>query len=143
MESGVSYGKLETSGTERFVRLRQMLGVTSFGINLINLHAGARGRIHRHARQEEVYLVLEGTLSLAIERVERDMAAGEVARVGPEVRRQLVNRGPGRCIVLALGGTGEHEGRDGTAFVSWEASEGAPPQETPAPADLPASELRS
>jgi mannose-6-phosphate isomerase-like protein (cupin superfamily) len=142
MNTGVSYARLDMTATERFVSLRQQLGVTSFGMNLILLHAGARGRIHKHAKQEEVYLVLEGRLSLSIEGVERDMTIGEVARVGPEVRRQLINRGPGKLAILALGAAGEHVGRDGTAFVSWNATEGAPPQETPLPEDLPEGEVR-
>jgi mannose-6-phosphate isomerase-like protein (cupin superfamily) len=143
MDKGVSYARLEMGGTERFVSLRQQLGVTSFGMNLILLHAGARGRIHKHAKQEEVYLVLEGTLSLSIEGVERDMSAGELVRVAPEVRRQLINRGPARLAILALGAAGEHIGRDGTAYVSWDATDGAPPQETPLPEDLPVSERRT
>ncbi len=143
MQKGVSYAKLEMDGSERFVSLRRALGVTSFGMNLILLEPGARGRIHRHETQEEVYLVLRGTLSLAIEGTERDVVEGELARVAPEVRRQLVNRGPGRLAILALGAAGEHVGRDGTAFVSWEATEGAPPQEIPLPEDLPPEERRS
>ena len=143
MPDGVAYAKLDLDGTERFQRLRDVLGVSSFGINLITLQPGQRGRIHRHAKQEEVYLVLEGRLSLAIEGTERDLEQGELARVAPAVRRQLVNRGPGRCVVLGLGGAGEHVGRDGTGFVSWEATEGAPPQDIPLPEDLPASERRS
>ena len=142
MKAGVSYAKLELGGTERFVSLRQQLDVTSFGMNLILLEPGQRGRIHRHQRQEEVYLVLEGTLSLAIESAERDLARGELARVAPEVRRQLINRGPGRLALLALGAAGEHQGRDGIAFPSWSASEGAAPQEVPLPEDLPVSERR-
>jgi uncharacterized cupin superfamily protein len=39
---------------ERFQSLRRELGVQSFGINLMRLEAGQRGRIHRHERQEEV-----------------------------------------------------------------------------------------
>jgi uncharacterized cupin superfamily protein len=143
MEQGVAYARLDTTGTERFVALRQQLGVTSFGMNLILMHAGARGRIHRHAKQEEVYIVLEGTLSLSIEGVERDLRKGELARVAPEVRRQIINRGPDRLVILALGAAGEHVGRDGTAFATWDAKEGAPPQETPLPEDLPASERRT
>jgi len=143
MEKGVSYTRLDTSGTERFVRLRDQLGVTSFGMNLILMHAGARGRIHKHAKQEEVYLVLEGTLSLSIEGVERDMVQGELVRVAPEIRRQIINRGPGRLAILAMGAAGEHVGRDGTAYVSWDATTGAPPQETPLPEDLPVSDLRT
>jgi uncharacterized cupin superfamily protein len=143
MEQGVTYAKLETGGTERFVQLRQMLGVTSFGMNLIVLHPGARGRIHKHERQEEVYLVLEGTLSLAIEGSERDLEPGELARVAPEVRRQLINRGPERLAILALGAAGEHAGRDGIAYPSWEAIEGAAPQQVPLPEDLPLGAQRS
>ena len=143
MESGVSYAHLDRDGSERFVQLRRMLGVTSFGMNLIVLQPGQRGRIHRHEKQEEVYVVLEGRLSLAIDGKERDLGEGDAARVGPEIRRQLVNRGPGRCVLLALGGAGEHAGRDGIAFPSWEAQEGAPPQEVPLPGDLPPGELRS
>jgi uncharacterized cupin superfamily protein len=142
MEKGVSFAKLEMGGTERFVPLRKMLGVSSFGMNLILLKPGERGRIHRHEKQEEIYLVLEGILSLAVERVEQDLGPGQLARVAPEVRRQLVNRGPARCAVLALGAAAEHVGRDGIAFVSWEATSGAPPQETPLPTDLPESERR-
>jgi hypothetical protein len=40
-------------------------------------------------------------------------------------------------ILLALGGSGEHAGRDGEAFSSWEETEGRPPQEVPLPDDLP------
>ena len=142
MDTGVSYARLDLNGTERFQRLREQLGVTSFGINLILLNPGQRGRIHSHAKQEEVYLVLDGTLTLTVEGVERDMHKGEVARVAPEIRRQLVNRGPGRCAILGLGAAGEHIGRDGTAFESWNATDGKPPMETPMPPDLPPSEWR-
>jgi uncharacterized cupin superfamily protein len=142
MDKGVSYARLDMNDTERFQRLRDQLGVTSFGMNLLRLNAGARGRIHKHATQEEVYLVLEGTLSLSVEGVERDLGVGEIVRVAPEVRRQLINRGPGRCVVFAMGAAGEHVGRDGTAFVSWDAKDGKPPQETPLPEDLPAEERR-
>ena len=70
------------------------------------------------------------------------MSAGELVRVAPEVRRQLINRGPARLAILALGAAGEHVGRDGTAYLSWDATEGAPPQETPLPEDLPEGEVR-
>jgi uncharacterized cupin superfamily protein len=143
MEQGVSYAKLDMGGSERFLPLRQLLGVSSFGLNLILLQPGNRGRIHKHERQEEVYLVLEGVLSIAIEGAERDLGPGELARVAPGVRRQLINRGPARLAILAMGAAGEHAGRDGIAYASWEAQTGALPQETPLPADLPASERRS
>ena len=64
-----------------------------------------------------------------------ELGQGELARVGPEVRRQLANRGEEDVLLLALGGHGEHVGRDGEAFESWEQQTGAPPQEVPLPAD--------
>jgi mannose-6-phosphate isomerase-like protein (cupin superfamily) len=143
MEDGTTRTKLEPDTAERFVPLRRQLGVSSFGLNQIAMQPGERGRIHRHGHQEEVYLVLEGTLTLLVEGEETDLAAGELIRVAPELKRQLVNRGPGRVVMIALGGGGEHHGRDGEAFVSWDQETGAPPQEVPAPADLEPGELRS
>src|SRR3954470_683745 len=138
LEEGVEFAVLELDSPERFVSLRRALGVTSFGINLMLLAPRQQGRIHRHERQEEVYLVLEGTLTLSIEGEERELGAGELARVAPAVRRRLSNRGSARCAILALGGAEPHEGRDGVAYESWEATEGRPPQEIPLPDDLPA-----
>ena len=136
METGVSYSKLDPDTDERFLSLRRELGITTFGINQILLRPGQRGRIHRHLRQEEVYLVLSGTLTLGIDGEERELTQGEIVRVAPEVRRQLVNRSDEDCLLLALGGAVEHVGRDGEAYESWDAEAGAPPQQIPLPKDL-------
>ena len=135
MESGVSFAALDTDTEERFVPLRRMLGVTSFGLNQVILRPGQRGRIHRHREQEEVYLVLEGTLTLVIEREVRELGQGELARVAPEVRRFIANRGEEDVVLIALGGAKEHVGRDGEAFEDWDQEEGRPPQEVPLPPD--------
>jgi uncharacterized cupin superfamily protein len=129
---------LELAPGERFQRLRAELGVTGFGINLLRLEPGQRGRIHRHERQEEVYVVLAGELTLLVEREEVVVGRYGVARVPAHVRRQLVNRGSEPLRLLALGGTGEHAGRDGIAWSSWDepAEAGRPPQEVPLPEDL-------
>ncbi|HZU39919.1 MAG TPA: cupin domain-containing protein [Solirubrobacteraceae bacterium] len=142
MTENLARARLQPDSGERFLPLRRELGVSSFGMNQIVLQPGERGRIHRHREQEEVYLVLEGSLSLFVEGTEHELEAGELARVGPSTRRQIVNRGPGRVVLLALGGAGEHVGRDGEAFASWEATEPTPPQELPLPEDLPAHERR-
>jgi uncharacterized cupin superfamily protein len=137
METGTTRTRLDLDSQERFSALRRQLGVTTFGMNLIVLQPGQRGRIHRHERQEEVYLVLEGTLTLVVEGEDSTLERGELVRVAPDLRRQLVNRGPGRLALLALGGAGEHVGRDGLAYPSWETTEGVSPQELPLPEDLP------
>lgn len=136
MQTGVSVARLEPDTPERFLSLRRALGVTAFGINQMTLRPGERGRIHRHERQEEVYLVLEGTLTLEVEGEPRELRRGELARVAPGVRRQLSNRGGEPLAVLAIGGAWPHEGRDGVAFTSWDDQEGAPPQDVPLPDDL-------
>jgi uncharacterized cupin superfamily protein len=133
----VSFGALDLEASERFVSLRRLLTVTSFGINLVLLRPGQQGRIHRHQHQEEVYLVLEGRLTLVIEGEEHSLNFGDLARVAPDVRRQLINRSTRRCAVLALGAAGEHRGRDGLAYDSWSDTEGRPPHDIPLPEDLP------
>lgn len=137
MQPGVAFAQLDLDTGERMQPLRRLLGVSSFGLNLIVLQPGQAGRIHRHERQEEVYLVLEGELSLYVEGEEHLVGVGGLARVAPDVRRQLANRRPHKLALLALGGATSHEGRDGQAYTSWEATESAPPQETPLPADVP------
>jgi len=143
MDDRVTRTRLDPDSPERFVPLRRRLGVESFGINQLVLQPGEQGRIHRHLRQEEVYLVLEGTLSLAFGPGEElDLGPGELVRVPADVRRRLINRGPARLVLLALGGDGEHKGRDGEAFADWAASEGVAPQDLPLTADLAAADRR-
>ncbi len=143
MSDDLSFTRLDLSPPERFQTLRRELGVTTFGLNLIVLTPGQRGRIHVHERQEEVFLVIEGTLTLVTDDSERDLEQWELVRIAPHVRRQLVNRGPGNVAVLAMGSANPHEGRDGTAFAGWDDTEGRSPPETPLPEDLPAGELRT
>jgi len=138
MQDGVTQAALDLDGKDRFQALRRELGLSAFGLNLLRLRPRQQGRIHRHERQEEVYLVLEGTLTLEVESEPRELARGELARVAPGVRRRLSNRGDEPLAVLAIGGAERHEGRDGTAFTDWDDEEGASPQEIPLPEDLSA-----
>lgn len=138
-DADLSFAGLDRDTGERFQRLRAQLGIASFGMNLIVLAPRQRGRIHAHEKQEEVYLVLEGELTLFVDGLAHLLGPDRVVRVGPGVRRQLVNAGPARLVLLALGGAGEHVGRDGIAWASWDDDgPGRPPQDLPAPADLPA-----
>ena len=57
MESGVSFTSLDPDSDDRFQRMRQELGISTFGLNLIRLRPGQRGRMHAHERQEEVYAI--------------------------------------------------------------------------------------
>jgi mannose-6-phosphate isomerase-like protein (cupin superfamily) len=133
----LAFASLEPDGGERFQPLRRQLAVSTFGMNLIVLEPRQCGRIHAHERQEEVYLVLEGELTLGLGQAEHRLGRGQLVRVGPSVRRQLINRGGQRLVLLALGSDGEHHGRDGRAWSGWqEGGEGRPPAEVPLPEDL-------
>jgi uncharacterized cupin superfamily protein len=137
-EPDIAFTTIKTNGADRFQALRRELGVSSFGINLVTLTPRQRGRIHAHEQQEEVYLVLEGELTLGVEGEEHTVARGGLVRVGPSVRRQLINRGTTTLVLVALGGSGEHVGRDGRAWESWDDDgDGGAPQDVPLPADLP------
>ena len=142
MSDDITTARLQDTAPERFVRLRRTLGVTSFGINQMILEPGQRMRIHLHEQQEEVYLVLSGRLTLVVEGDDHDFGPHELVRVPPHVRRQLVNRGPERVSLLALGGYGEHEPRDARAFRAWD-DEPQAVQDVPLPDDLPEDERRS
>jgi uncharacterized cupin superfamily protein len=134
----VAFTTIDPQNSERFQSLRRELGVSSFGMNVITLAPRQRGRIHAHERQEEVFVVLEGELTIGLEGEEHAVAKHGAVRVAPSVRRQLVNRGSATLVLLALGAEGDHVGRDGRAWEAWdEDGEGRAPQEVPLPADLP------
>ena len=136
-DSEVTFAELDPDSGERFLPLRRGLGVQSFGLNLLTFQPGQRSRVHIHQHQEEVYLVLEGELTLLVEGGEHAVGPDRVVRVPPPLRRQLVNRGSERLVVFALGGSGEHQSRDALAWSSWEEEgPGRPPQEVPLPDDL-------
>ena len=138
MEPGISIAALDRDGDDRYQRLAAELGVSTFGLNLLRLRPGQGSRIHRHERQEEVYLVLEGTLTLQVEDETHELTRGQLVRVAADVRRQVSNRRSEPLLVLAVGGAVPHEGRDGRAYAGWdETGEGRPPPEVPLPDDLP------
>lgn len=88
-------------------RVRAGLGVTSFGIQVIELPADFSmypAHDHSHDEQEEVYLTLGGRATLQVDEEEFELEPGVFARVGPGLRRKLVTGGEGARI-LCLGGT--------------------------------------
>src|SRR5690242_7038432 len=72
--------------------------VTDFAHSRANVwryEPGAKGRRHRHAQQEETFVVLSGTLSMYVgEPPERqDVPAGALIHVDPGTALQAVNHG--------------------------------------------------
>jgi quercetin dioxygenase-like cupin family protein len=88
-------------------RVRAGLGVTSFGMQVIELPPGFSmypDHDHSHDEQEEVYLTLGGKATLQVDgEVEFELEPGVFARVGPGQRRKLITGDEGARI-LCLGG---------------------------------------
>lgn len=88
------------------LRARAGLGVSSFGIQLLRFPPASTGHPeHDHAGdgQEEVYVVLEGSVTLRAGDEEHLLEPGVFARVGPDEKRKLETAAEG-ALVLALGG---------------------------------------
>lgn len=79
--------------------------------NIWRYEPGAKGRRHRHPRQEETFVVLSGTLSMYVgeppER--RDVTSGGLIHVDPGTPLQSVNHGQEDLIVYAYGTPPEDE----------------------------------
>jgi mannose-6-phosphate isomerase-like protein (cupin superfamily) len=90
-----------------FKRVRAELGVTSFGMSIIDLPPNfEKYPTHDHARdgQEEVFIALRGGGEVEIDRSERvPLDADHVVRVASGTNRKL-RPGPDGLRVLVLGG---------------------------------------
>lgn len=91
----------------RFKPARQALGVRAWGMNVLEFEPNTEGypeHDHQHDGQEELYVVLEGSVVLRTNGEDRVLERGAMARVGPETRRKLLTRAQG-ATVLAIGAT--------------------------------------
>jgi mannose-6-phosphate isomerase-like protein (cupin superfamily) len=89
-----------------FVKVRAELGVTSFGIQVIQLPVDSSDYPeHDHVEdgQEEVYLALDGSGWIDIEGERVDLEKDVLVRVGPAAKRK-VHSGPEGLRLLVLGG---------------------------------------
>jgi uncharacterized cupin superfamily protein len=90
-----------------FRRVRAGLGVTSFGLAVMDLPPDFQHfpeHDQTHDDQEEVYTVLSGRVTLNVGGEEHELEPGVFARVGPAEKRKLVT-GDEPARVLAMGAT--------------------------------------
>ncbi len=91
----------------RFHPAARSLGVTAWGMNVIEIEPGCSGYPeHDHARdgQEEVYVVLRGSATLAAGDERIALGPGTLVRVGPAQRRKFLP-GEDGVTLLAIGAT--------------------------------------
>jgi quercetin dioxygenase-like cupin family protein len=79
--------------------------------NICRYEPGARGRRHRHALQEETFVVLAGTLSIYVGEppVRHEVPRGGLIHIAPGTPLQSVNHGQDELLVYAYGTPPEHE----------------------------------
>ncbi len=90
-----------------FLRARASLGVSSFGMAVINMPPeggdGYPNHDHAESGQEEVYLVFNGAADFDIEGEKVHLTPGHALRVGATTKRKITTGAEGAQI-LALGG---------------------------------------
>jgi uncharacterized cupin superfamily protein len=121
---GYAVGHIDAMGEgPGFRKVRQELGVTAFGVNVIVLPPGQTGRRHRHERQEEIYFVHSGTLEIEFGDGSRHrLGPGGVARVDAPTVRVLHNPSDSEeAVYLSAGGADGYVGRDGQPVAEGEA----------------------
>src|SRR5689334_16240308 len=79
-----------------FRKVRRELGVTAFGVNVIVIPEGYDAGTHYHDEQEELYLVLRGTIEIEFDDGRSFiLQEGGMARVDPSTQRHIRNAGSG------------------------------------------------
>jgi uncharacterized cupin superfamily protein len=89
---------------DMWVLVRKTLGVTSFGLNIVELPSGAAIPEHDEVDrdQEEVFAVLDGAVTLVVDGEEHPLQRGSFARLGTAPRRFVRNDGDELARVLIV-----------------------------------------
>jgi mannose-6-phosphate isomerase-like protein (cupin superfamily) len=103
-ELGANYG---------FRKVRQVLGVTAFGVNVIVYPPGVEGFMHYHEQQDELYFVHRGTARFEVEDETRELGPGGMCHVESTTPRKVSNAGDDELILFVVGGKDGYVGRDG------------------------------
>jgi mannose-6-phosphate isomerase-like protein (cupin superfamily) len=97
-----------------FRKVRRELDVTAFGVNVIVIPEGYDAGTHYHEEQEELYLVLRGTIEIEFgDGKSFLLKEGGLARVDPSTHRHVRNVGEGEARYFIVGGKDGYVGRDG------------------------------
>jgi uncharacterized cupin superfamily protein len=93
---------LERTGNWSLVR--RSLGITAFGINLVDIPPGEGIPEHNETDrdQEELFVVLSGSALLVIDGERIPAPAGTMARLDPEPRRTVLNEGDEVASVMIV-----------------------------------------
>ena len=88
----------------KWVLVRRSLGVTSFGMNTVELPPGESIPEHDETgrEHEELFLVLEGAPTLVVDGADHPLREGSFARLDPTPKRTVRNDGDAVAHVLIV-----------------------------------------
>jgi uncharacterized cupin superfamily protein len=103
--------EVETSGN--WLLARRSLGLTAFGMNIVDIAPGERIPEHDETErdQEEVFVVVSGTPEIVIDGEAHELTAGCMARLDPHLTRTVSNPGsePARVLIVSAPRTSGYE----------------------------------
>ena len=110
---GYAFGSIDEMGDGVFRKVRQELGVTAFGVNVLVLAPGIDARPHFHEQQDELYFVHSGRARFALPGETRELGPGGLCHVASTTPRQVSSIGDDDLVMLVVGAKDGYVGRDG------------------------------
>jgi mannose-6-phosphate isomerase-like protein (cupin superfamily) len=110
---GYSFGTIDEMGDGVFRKVRQELGVTAFGVNVLVIPSGIVARPHYHTEQDELYFVHAGRAKFALPGESRELGPGGFCHVESTTPRQVTSVGDEDLVMLVVGAKDGYVGRDG------------------------------
>jgi mannose-6-phosphate isomerase-like protein (cupin superfamily) len=96
-----------------FRKVRQALGVESFGVNVVVMPPRYDGFFHYHDEQDELYFVHAGTARVEVGGEERLLGPGGMVHVRSTTPRRVSNGGDEDLVMFIVGAKDGYVGRDG------------------------------
>jgi mannose-6-phosphate isomerase-like protein (cupin superfamily) len=108
-----AFGTIEEMGDGVFRKVRQELGVTAFGVNVLVIPPGIEARPHYHEEQDELYFIHSGRARFALPGESRELGPGGLCHVESTTPRQVISVGDEDLVMLVVGAKDGYVGRDG------------------------------
>ena len=110
---GYSFGSIDEMGDGTFRKVRQELGVSAFGVNVLVIQPGVVGRPHWHDEQDELYFVHSGRARFDLPGESRELGPGGLVHVESTTPRRVTSVGDEELVMLVVGAKDGYVGRDG------------------------------
>jgi mannose-6-phosphate isomerase-like protein (cupin superfamily) len=108
-----AFGSIDEMGDGVFRKVRQELGITAFGANVLVIPPGVEARPHYHEEQDELYFVHAGRARFKLPGEARELGPGGLCHVEATTPRQVVSVGDEDLVMLVVGAKNGYVGRDG------------------------------